>query len=185
MANFWYETSFVLDVLTRIVQPYSDTGPSLAFTERGKGVTDSKMRKWPFRDRDFATAMDRARPRTDKHIPTTTNMPGALSSIFEDYINSANIGVKNGKLRKFTLIIFTDGTWSRDGHQLLEVRKMIKMFMENCNKIWPQNVTERRANNQRPVSIQFIQFGDDEEARLNLRYLDNSLPFEEDFRDIG
>jgi hypothetical protein len=114
-------------------------------------------------------------------------MPYALNRIFEEYITNAEDDVKSGRLKKFTLIILTDGKWSLQGQQLIDVRTQIQQFMTLCNRIWGPLLkhVERKANCQRPVSIQFVQFGDDLDARLRLRYLDNELPFEEEFRDIG
>jgi hypothetical protein len=190
MAEFWDEATFLLNVLARKIEPYDEDGLDLTFTEGDVEVSHSKNRKRLFGKRQFEEAMDRSRPKTNRRMTLATNMPGALNRIFEEYIdnavNDAN-DAKRGRPKRFTLIILTDGRWSLEGQQLIDVRTTIKEFMTLSNAIWGQFLkpAERKANSQRPVSIQFVQFGDDLGARLSLRYLDNGLPFEEEFRDIG
>jgi len=187
MAEFWDEASFVLDVLARKIEPYDEDGLDLTFTEGSVEVSHSKNKKWPFGKREFEDAMIRSRPKTNRRMISATNMPDALTRIFEAYIVDAEMDAKRGKPKRFTLIILTDGKWSREGQQLVDVCNKIKQFMTYCNAVWDPVLKpeERKANCQRPVSIQFVQFGDDLHARLSLRYLDNELPFEEEFRDIG
>ena len=177
----------MLDVLAQKIEPHDEDGLDLTFTEGNVEVLHSKNKKWPFRKRDFEDAMDRSRPKTDRRMPSPTNMPDALNRIFEHYLINAERDAKRGRPKRFTLIILTDGKWSLEGQQLIDVRTKIWQFMTHCNNIWVPLLKpgERKADSQRPVSIQFVQFGDDLGARLSLRYLDNGLPFEEEFCDIG
>ena len=185
MAKFWDEASFLLRILVSKVRLYDDGGLNLEFTLRDRAVTGGKMMTRFSWEKDVARAMDQATPETDAPMPATTNMPDALNKFFNQYVQGLEKGGGIGKLKRFTLIVLTDGKWTREGQQLFDVRGKILEFMTHCSETWPQDAVGREPNSQRPVSIQFIQFGDDEEARLRLRYLDNSLPFEDDFRDIG
>lgn len=187
MAAFWDEASFLLDVLARKIGPYDEDGLDLTFTEGSVEVSHSKNKKRFFGKREFEEAMIRSKPNTSRRMISATNMPDALNRVFNDYVTNAEQDTKSGKLKRFTVIILTDGKWSLEGQQLIDVRTKIKQFMTLCNAVWDplSKSAARKANSQRPVSIQFVQFGDDFDARLRLRYLDNELPFEEDFRVIG
>jgi len=63
-------------------------------------------------------------------------MPDALNRIFNDYVTNAEQDAKSGKPKRFTVIILTDGKWSLEGQQLIDVRTKIKQFMTLCNAVW-------------------------------------------------
>lgn len=79
--------------------------------------------------------------------------------------------------RKVTLIILTDGIWSGIGAKRTVADRIVN-FLEQ----WQDERSLKGKLKSRGVSIQFIQFGDDEDAKNELKYLDDELENSEGHR---
>jgi hypothetical protein len=115
----------------------------------------------------FSEAMKMARPQDKMHTDIRTR----LGIIFDGYCREAKINTTaNKNARNLTIIILTDGIWAGTADKD-EVRRKIVNFIDSLN-----NVVGTHGN--RPVSIEFVQFGDDPEATDRLRSLDNDLKWQ-------
>jgi hypothetical protein len=161
MRNDWFQATFLLETLVMKAKGQDENGMDLYFTIGKSRVNNSNDKS------AFIKAMEKERPEPGMH----TDIRIRLGKIFEDYIREATKGTRvNTKVRNLTLIILTDGIWSGTGDKD-EVRRNIIRFVKDLTKL----VGEHR---NRPVSIEFIQFGDDLDATHRLRSLDDDLKWD-------
>lgn len=163
MERFWDETTNLLEVLTMKAKGQDKNGMDLYFTT---GTVKLENSHDPSK---FVAKMadQNAKPMKGTH----TDMRHPLSDLLGDYlrgIRRTSPYAQLGGPKKLTLIILTDGKWhgmtNRD-----DVSTTIVDFLQRLEKMVP-------SFKSRPVSIQFIQLGDDAEATYRLRLLDNELP---------
>jgi hypothetical protein len=187
MAPYWDDAIFLLDVIASRISGYDTDGLDLRFTNDTLGLANisSQRRLRLKKDSKFKTAMDKARPNPMDKLRVGTNMAKGLENIFNVYLHK----LEGGKAKKFTLVVLTDGLWIDMGNDKDRVRRVIKEVMTHCNKEWKSKSdnsdgnTATRASKLRPVSIQFVQFGQDEDAFMTLRHLDNELENDREFID--
>ena len=99
-----------------------------------------------------------------------TDMRGSLGNIFDKYITDARRKKQyNSDIKNLTLIVLTDGKWEGTKNKE-EVNRKIVYFSRELEGIIG-NLKDR------PVSIEFIQFGYDEDATYRLKALDNDLKY--------
>ena len=133
-------------------------GMDLSFTSGPVKVNGKKNKT------EFTAAMNNKLAQPKGH----TDMRACLGEIFGDYIREVKQKQKHGlQARGFTLIVITDGIWAgvKDKE---EVNQTIITFIKDSWKLIG-NIKHR------PVSIEFIQLGDDPDATYRLRHLDNDL----------
>jgi len=187
MAPYWDDAIFLLDVIASRISEYDTDGLDLRFTNDTLELANisSQRRLRLKKDSKFKTAMDKARPDPNDKLSVGTNMAKGLENIFNVYLRR----LERGKAKKFTLIVLTDGLWTDMGNDKDRVRRVIKEVMTHCNKEWNSKRDSSggnaatRASKLRPVSIQFVQFGQDEHAFMTLRHLDNELENDREFID--
>ena len=157
MGEFWDEAIFLLETLVMKAKGQDKDGMDLSFTAGDfelKGQTDhAKFRK----------ALEDCQPRGGVH----TDMAGALGNILDKHLKDLRHPFQRNHVKNLTVTVLTDGIWAgardKDG-----VEKMIVSFLKELTKtIGPLPI--------RPVSIQFIQFGNDREATIRLQRLDEDL----------
>jgi hypothetical protein len=160
MGPHWYRAKYLLETLLLKAAGQDEDGMDLSFTSgnvRVEGKTGESK---------FLAAMDKTDAKPRKGMPT--NMTTRLGEILFKYILEAEKAKsKTQTCKNLTLIVLTDGLW--DG-------------MENKNQVYDMIVTFAKKLegitgylNVRPLSIEFIQFGDDFGATSRLRRLDDGL----------
>jgi hypothetical protein len=162
MCQHWDEATFLLETLVMKSHGQDPDGPDLSFANN---QTKLRRQKDPAA---YRKAMETVQPRKEHGVHT--NMRTALQPILNSYYSIAKRAHDKSEVNALTIIILTDGLW--DG-------------MNEKNDIIPQIVQFYKSLEHemgvlmkyRQVSIQFVQFGDDEEARERLRRLDDDMPY--------
>lgn len=170
MTPFWYEATYLLDTLVMKACGQDKNGMDLQFTS-GQVTVDGweggmgKMLR-AFKADKFNDAMRNveARPIPGNHTDITIS----LGQILNAYLSEAKRQIRmNQEPRDLTLIVLTDGIWAGTKNKDA-VRSLIVNFSKKLMDIFS-------GIKQRPVSIEFIQFGHDEDATNRLWILDNRL----------
>ncbi|KAJ4379241.1 hypothetical protein N0V86_005286 [Didymella sp. IMI 355093] len=159
MHDHWDATTYLLETLVLKAHDQDPDGPDLIFTN------DTQPRKEK-NAAEFRKAMEDVRPHRGVH----TNIKVSMEKIFHDYISRARDTRKKNSVKALTVIVLTDGLWKgmddRDEiiTEIVQFYKKLEVAMDNGVR-------------HRQVSIQFIQLGDDDEARERLRRLDDDTPY--------
>ncbi|CZR54532.1 uncharacterized protein PAC_04416 [Phialocephala subalpina] len=159
MSEHWGRAKFLLETLLLVADGLDDDGVDLIFTRgavKAEGFKD-KAEKIMKKMND-----PKARPRQGVY----TAMQTTLQHVFDEYI--AKQPEHGSKLKERAIIVLTDGLWDDTSRQG-DVARTIVSFAQRLEKILG------RSPNDRLVSIEFIQFGNDLEATFQLRRLDNEL----------
>jgi hypothetical protein len=157
MAEHWDEATFLLETLVMKAHGQDPDGPDLIFTNDGRELK---------REKDaaaFRRVMQSVRPRKGNHVHT--NLKTALTPIFNNYLSMVRQTNNKSKVSALTVIVLTDGLWKGMADQN-EITDKIVLFYKQLTQKMDGMMQDRQ------VSIQFIQLGDDEEARERLRRLD-------------
>jgi hypothetical protein len=158
MAGYWDAASTLLNALVTKAMHIDKDGMELKFT-----VGDTKFK--PTNDpKNFAREMVKK-----DHLPKAgieTHMSQVLGSILSNYLE------KNVNKRKLTIIVLTDGMWKAMQNDFAVDQKIIN-FSGHMQKARPNNLED----DDRRVSIQFVQFGNDPKASHRLKRLDDNLKF--------
>jgi hypothetical protein len=162
MSEHWDEATFLLETLVMKAHGQDPDGPDMAFTNDSEEFTKGKGAA------AFRRAMQKVRPKKDSHV--RTNIKTALTPIFNNYLSMVGRTHDKSKVNALTVIILTDGLWMGMADKNEIIPKIVQFY---------QQLTEKMDGmmKDRQVSIQFIQFGDDEEARERLRRLDDDMPY--------
>jgi hypothetical protein len=160
MREHWAEATNLIDVLVMKATGQDKDGMDLFFT---CGPVEIKNKK---KEKDFVEAMKdpEAQPRDNIY----TDMKRKLGDILRDYQaelekeRRTNIKVKN-----LTIIVLTDGIWGGMDDKDDVFQKIVTLIVNL--KISGREMKDR------PLSIEFIQFGEDPDATLRLRHLDDDL----------
>ena len=154
MMDYWYEATFVLEVLVDMAKGLDEDGIDLQFTT---GTTKLEGKD---SSNKFVASMKQARPtkgaRTDSRL--------SLGNILEPYANKLRNKEKfpSVKVKDLVLIVLTDGIWAG-----MPDKYAIAAQLKNISKKVDYHLK------QRPFSVQFIQFGDDAAATQAFRDLDD------------
>ncbi len=147
----------VLEILTRKAQNLDKDGMELRFTNTSRSEAPSRGKELErFKD---AMASQEVRPNRPGW---QTDMSAVLGDILTEWLERPGDSKKN-----MTIIVLTDGMWKGMDREEAVYEKIIEFEMVKRNKI--QNVRKR------PVSIQFVSFGNDAFALDRLNRLDNEL----------
>jgi hypothetical protein len=190
MAPFWEDAIFLLKVIAAKIDGYDLDGLDLRFATDTLGLANVSSKK-PLisfkKGSTFLEAMIKAKPKLPEktRLPVHTDMAHTLTHIFNPRLDELT---KAGKQKKFTLIVMTDGLWDSMQNKDM-VRKKIKEIMIAWKELWQPSVpglgNADQENNSRPVSITFVQFGQNEDAFVRLRQLDNELIHDAEFVEAG
>jgi hypothetical protein len=163
MLNYWDEAVYLLETLVMKAAGQDPNGMDLLFTHgdvKVSGKDDAAK---------FRRAMTKAKPV--ENVPWHTNMSQSLGAILQDHLDEIEYKKRTREtIHSLTIVVLTDGIWEGMNDKD-DVRKKIIEFDSNLKAAKIGNLITR------PVSIQFIQFGSDEDARELLRRLDDDMPY--------
>jgi hypothetical protein len=158
MEPYRWIATFVLETLVMKVAGLDDDGLDLVFTIGEDDLNASNV--YPLNAPSiFKAKMDKAweRPHSDRY---KTDMKQTLSKLFERYYRDSR--------KCMTLIVLTDGVWPgtipEDG-----VETSFVDFIQELRKSTGYSAQSRR------FTIQFVRFGDNQDAIEKLTRLDNDL----------
>jgi hypothetical protein len=166
MAEFWGAAKTLLSDLVTKARHVDKNGMELVFTA---GENNFKATN---KVANFAQAMDK-----EGHKPVAqgyTHMSAVLGRILAEYLRqyAKTRDKMRDKMRKLTIIVFTDGIWAGMKKELAVDNKIVE---------FSQRLKEERGNDleedERRVSIEFVQFGNDRKASVRLKRLDDQLKF--------
>jgi hypothetical protein len=155
MKSYWREADELLGVLIDtaygIDVDFSDTNGQVQIS----GTNDK-------------TKIQRAMKDAEPQEWMRTDMRVAFGSLFAEYHRKLLDDSRSGRpLRKMTVIVLTDGLWEGT----LEKKDVNENIVDFVRKVFNIFGTLE----ERPVTIQFIQFGQNIEATSRLRFLDKYL----------
>jgi hypothetical protein len=165
MTEHWAEACYLLEALAMKASGQDEDGMDLCFTN-GNVHAEGKKRPGTLLEK-----MQDPNARADPKHGWQTDITTKLESLFLNYLSY--VSKSRRKVRYLVIIIFTDGKWEgmKNKH---EIENSIVRFVGKLKD------AQNGYLHYRQVSFQFIQFGDDEDARHRLQRLDDDLPF----RDI-
>jgi hypothetical protein len=163
MEDFWDEATYLLETLVMKAKGQDKDGMDLSFTVGNKKLDNAT------RPSKFKEAMEDTKAKPMPGVNTDMRKP--LGDIFLEYLSKVwekRSFVLRQKVRKLTLIVLTDGKWEGMGANRDDVDEMIIKFLKDLEQAMG-------TLQFRPVSIQFVQFGNDPDAIFRLRRLDDEL----------
>lgn len=172
MDAFWFQATYLLETLVMFSKGQDPDGMDMRFTNGNSSVKQSDQPS------DFVNAMKAEalrkhdmRKHSSSPRETKTNLSKSLGEIFNKHLKNLRLshGRSYEKANDLTIIILTDGRWDGMADKY-EVNDQIISFATD--------VFRTESVKHRPVSIQFIQFGEDQAATLRLQNLDNNLKWE-------
>ncbi|EXJ58240.1 serine/threonine protein kinase [Cladophialophora yegresii CBS 114405] len=161
MAEHWGHVKIKLIQLVEHAGNIDKDGMDLMFTASSTGFKPTNKVV------SFQKELD-----NEKHTPkqrAETNMSVVLGSILNKYLETV-AQWKKSMPRKMTIIVLTDGKW-KDMKNSFAVDDKIVEFSEHLKKLRPNTLEE----DERRLSIQFVQFGNDAQATHRLTRLDDHL----------
>lgn len=162
MEEHWSEVCFVLDRLVTISRNLDKDGMELRFTACDIKIDNVKGKE----PEKFQEVMLSRKARPEPLVDT--DMAAVLGRILSDWIAEFK---QSHKTKDLTIIVLTDGKWEGMRLKPLAVDNKIVEFNETYSRIAGSNLRERA------VSIQFVSFGQDEDALYRLMRLDDDLKF--------
>ena len=160
MLDHWYEATLLLKTLVETAEGLDENGMDLHFTT---GTTKLEGKDSAEK---FVNSMKKACPKQGTH----TDLRISLGYILDDYKDKLARKAKyptTAKVKDLVLVVLTDGVWAgmtekKDiADQLVRFSQTVKSLDGDLK--------------QRPVGVGFIQFGTDEAATQELKYLDEFL----------
>ncbi|KAK8046124.1 Protein kinase-like (PK-like) [Apiospora saccharicola] len=161
MAQHWKQVMFSARVLLRRVMDYDDDGIEMYFSQGDRKVQVKQKPRQKITN--FEKAMKSVTPDPNSD-PLMCCLPLALQYIFME-------SIRKPEKKHQTIFVFTDGIW--EGGNESGVESVIKSHMQKMGWCKPEVVDQ--VQEQKPLSIEFIQFGHDPNGTLRLRHLDNDL----------
>lgn len=163
MFKHWAHVKFVLKTLATKAKGLDPNGVDLYFTLGGVKA-ENKTGVKPLMD---AMANPKAMP-ANYNDGLDTDMAGRLKDLFDDHLTRVRQSRKHGSERvtKLTIIVLTNGMWDE-----VQVAKRIVEFAIALKDLTKKDLDDR------PVSIEFIQFGRDSGATDRLKRLDDELKY--------
>lgn len=165
MLKHWKQATYLIRILAWRALGYDENGMELYFTDdKPRAQVEQKADQ---KVADFVRAMEAGKPSIRMRDPPQS-MTGALVRIFDRYN-------KDDNSRPMTIIILTDGVWENiydDGAVDQTIRNQIQHLI---NKGYPREELFKT----RPLTFQFIRFGDHPEGMKRLERLDDHLEDED------
>ena len=160
MMDHWYEATLLLKTLVETAEGLDENGMDLHFTT---GTT--KLEGKDSADK-FVNSMKKACPTNG----TRTDLRTSLGYILDEYTYKLKRKAKyptTNNVKDLVLVVLTDGVWAG----MTEKRSVADQLVR-----FSQTVISLAGDlKQRPVGVEFIQFGTDEAATQELKYLDDYL----------
>ncbi|KAI9744665.1 MAG: hypothetical protein M1818_002194 [Claussenomyces sp. TS43310] len=161
MKPHWGRAKYLLETLLMKAEGLDEDGVDLMFTQGSVKAENARGKSKILKKMDDPKAIPADGVYTDLKI--------RLQEIFDDYLRIVRSRKRSyEKTRKLTIIVLTDGIWGGTGDKE-GVNQSIVKFALNLERIMERQITDR------PVSIEFIQFGMDPDATFRLRQLDDNL----------
>lgn len=168
MAVQWQEATELMTTLVRRAIGYDDDGIELYFTSQANtNLSAVELRKQ--RVADFTHAMGEARPASQSYLPQETNIVPSLSMVMGKYLYE--------KKKPKTIIVLTDGIWQGLSDEYA-VDELIINNLRHLRTIHPDTAASGNINTieaMRPLTIQFVRFGQNPHGSDRLRRLDDCL----------
>ncbi|KAI8292810.1 hypothetical protein K4K56_005762 [Colletotrichum sp. SAR 10_98] len=185
MHTWWTQATELLEVLVWRALGFDDDGMELYFTDpdtNAKAIINSNKAKVYKQAVDkYTNAMELAMPAESGPRSCATTILPELERIINEY---ARTKASKRKPRKKTIIVLTDGKWlgmhdeytldvylRSAFHGLKDLHGDLQYFEDN------QSQSRQDISKVRPVTIQFVQFGDDPWASERLRRLDDDMKY--------
>ncbi|KAF4900348.1 Serine/threonine-protein kinase mph1 [Colletotrichum fructicola] len=179
MAPHWAEATHLIEVLVWRSLGYDDNGMEIYFTDADTDPT-AKVKESPDQTvKEFLNAMRVAAPKSVKSSTVKTTIQPELERIINQYTRA-----KTSKMqpRKKTIIILTDGIWEGMNNEytldtyLMSTLSSLRDLHGDLAHIKPGQLPgQHDIEKIRPVTIQFVQFGQNQRATDRLRRLDDEL----------
>ena len=168
MAVHWQEATELLTTLIRRAIGYDDDGIELYFTSQENMQTPAvKLQKQ--RVADFTRAMGKARPVAHSYLPQGTDIVPWISMVMGRYLWE--------KKKPKTIIILTDGIWQGMNDEYA-VDNLIIRNLQQLKTIHSDTVANDYISiieEMRPLTIQFVRFGQHPHGSDRLQRLDDRL----------
>ena len=164
MEPSWWEAKFLLETLLEKARGLDENGIDVMFTI---GSDKDNLQNQKGKSKIMAL-MNNMGARPQKGHGNHTDMTEVLGKIFKKYIVHAKRNTHYKlPVNNLTLIVLTDGIWAgtRNKHE-------VSAKIVNFSKELERTIGSLE---ERPVSIQFIQFGYDIDATARLKALDDNL----------
>jgi len=167
MIKHWPQATKVLHTLAYLVKGFDHNGLDLFFTHSEAKVRSAR------RSTNLHKSM---RNHTPPNSPVRyTDIETSLGSFLDDYRRRIedrdkrhHFGIFHCDVKRVAIIVLTDGRWQPDSDKsIAESLRRLALTLEECKR------------NPKQIGVQFIQFGDDENARARLAHLDRGLGFGE------
>ncbi|KAK4208644.1 hypothetical protein QBC37DRAFT_296262 [Rhypophila decipiens] len=156
MRPHWKRAKLVLETLAMKVGPLDENGLDLLFPRGDYGRENVKGFDIP---PAFRAAMNEAEAGDDEALyqtPMAKSLDALLSSHYKDMS------------KKLTIIVLTTGEWENTG-VLDDVEQVIATNLRNMSERLPKFFSERYC------TLEFVSFGDNEEALQRLKDLDDEF----------
>lgn len=122
--------------------------------------------------KSFQKCMDKEHP--DNNKPTVSvDVSKQLGECFDEYRNSVDRRINDlqSMPNPMTVIVLTNGLWTQNGDQAKKVRETIV----NCIKQLREPRRVKPSLGDRPFSVEFVLFGEDETAKTNFTEYDDEI----------
>ncbi|KAF6804009.1 Dual specificity protein kinase TTK [Colletotrichum musicola] len=183
MSTWWTQATDLLEVLVWRALGYDDDGMELYFTNPDTNPKASIKESRKQSVKMFTKAMELAEPDEKGSLPCPTTILPELERIINTYTRAKTSRSKI-QPRKMTIIVLTDGIWPgmHNEHTLdFYLRSAFHNLRDlhgDLTYIAPgQNHGRQDISEIKPVTIQFVQFGDDSKATERLRRLDDDMKY--------
>ena len=162
MIEHWPQASEVLHTLAYLVKEFDYNGLDLCFTHSEEKLRSAKSTYL------YESMRNHTPPRSpDRYTDIETSLGRLLDDYgrrIEDHYKRNHFGPFHRDVKRVTIIVLTDGRWQPDSDKsIAESLRRLASTLEACKK------------NPKQIGVQFIQFGDHEDARARLAHLDSEL----------
>ncbi|KAL8772818.1 MAG: hypothetical protein Q9209_002163 [Squamulea sp. 1 TL-2023] len=168
MKPHWAGTKYLLRTLVHKVAGQDENGLDLSFTMGPQKLENEKSNssKWE-------KIMKEAEPMSEARTDMKTPLHEILKSYLEHvtHVRQRKHRQPSTTYRRLTLIILTDGIWAGMGNKQNAVNHIIVNMVKKI-QVQIGDLVDR------PISIEFVQFGNDQEATYRLRRLDTGMEWE-------
>lgn len=183
MSTCWEEATHLLEVLVWRALGYDDDGMELYFTNPDTSHKASVKQSRKQLVKSFTKAMEQAEPAEKGPSACPTTILPELERIINTYTRAMTSRSKTPP-RKMTIIVLTDGIWP-GMHNEYTLDLYLRSAFHNLRDlhgdltyIGPGQTQGRQDISEiKPVTIQFVQFGDDAKATERLRRLDDDMKY--------
>lgn len=166
MKEHWDGATVLVRCIAVKLLEFNSGGLTLRFLNERKHVprgTDAKS---------FQKCMKKERP--DNNKPSiAVDVSKQLGECFDEYRNSVDRRIKEFESmpNPMTVIILTNGLWTKNGDQAKKVGETIV----NCIKQLREPRRLEHSLGDRPFSVEFVLFGEDKIAKTNFTEYDDEI----------